>query len=225
MGWLALTQAFDEAVDRWDGRVGPPSPENRKTASIPVFRNAFVERFLARSHPILPGVWFGPPIVAGLAIGIHASPAWGLSLFAIGLLAWTLLEYVLHRFVFHHRPGSARSAKIRQFLMHGYHHEFPNDRMRLVAPPLMSWPIAAAVALGYRLVLGPIGWWPAFAGTAAGYLAYDWVHYYTHHFVPQWALGKYLRRIHLVHHHADADKNHGISSPLWDVVFGTYRAR
>jgi sterol desaturase/sphingolipid hydroxylase (fatty acid hydroxylase superfamily) len=109
-------------------------------------------------------------------------------------------------------------------MMHGYHHEFPNDPMRLVAPPLMSWPLAALFAALFRGLLGPGLWWPLFSGFVAGYLAYDWIHYYTHHFRPTTALGKFLRRNHMVHHFGDSGINHGISSPLWDYAFRTYGA-
>lgn len=228
MGLLDLTDECREAVDRWDGHVGPPAKENRGTVSIRVFRNDLVERWFATSHPVLPGVWFGGFIVWGLVVGFvnpSVGVVAGLGLYALGVLAWTLLEYTLHRFVFHHVPRPDFNSKLRQFMAHGYHHEFPNDPWRLVAPPLMSWPIAIVVWFLYRAALGPDLVWPLFGGTCAGYLAYDWIHYYTHHFTPTTAVGKTLRRLHMVHHFANADANHGISSPLWDFVFRTYQAR
>lgn len=228
MGLLDLTDEIRAAVDRWDGHVGPPARENRGKVGLRVFRSDFVENWLATSHPVLPGVWFGPFILGGLAVGFvnpAVGPALGLGLYAAGVLAWTLLEYTLHRFVFHHVPSQDFGAKLRQFMAHGYHHEFPSDPWRLVAPPLMSWPIAAVVWVLWRVALGPDLVWAAFGGTCAGYLAYDWTHYYTHHFTPTSAVGKYLRRIHMIHHFANADANHGISSPLWDFVFRTYQAR
>ncbi len=226
MGLLELTDECKNAVDRWDGRVGPPAPENKKTVALRVFRSGFVERWFATSHPILPGVWFGGFILYGAALPfVHpeVGVARGLGLFALGVLVWTFVEYMLHRFVFHLRPSSAFKSKLRQFMMHGYHHEFPNDKMRLVAPPLMSWPLAVVFAVIYRVLLGPTAWWAIFGGTSLGYLAYDWIHYYTHHFTPTTALGKYLRRLHMLHHFANADANHGISNPLWDLVLRTYQ--
>jgi hypothetical protein len=226
MAVLKLTHEIRDAIDRWDGRLGPPAAENRKTNRLRVFVSAFVERVFATSHPLLPGVWFGGIIAYGAVVPfINASVgvARGVGLYALGLLVWTLTEYVLHRFVFHLRPGPTDSSKVRQFMMHGYHHEFPNDRMRLVAPPLMSWPLAAVFALIYRGLLGPGLWWPAFGGTVAGYLAYDWIHYYTHHFTPTTAMGKALRRNHMVHHYSNSEANHGISSPLWDFIFRSYQ--
>jgi sterol desaturase/sphingolipid hydroxylase (fatty acid hydroxylase superfamily) len=56
-----------------------------------------------------------------------------------------------------------------------------------------------------------------------GYIAYDWVHYYTHHFHPRGGIGKWMRVYHLRHHYQDPDAHYGVSSPLWDVVFSTVR--
>jgi sterol desaturase/sphingolipid hydroxylase (fatty acid hydroxylase superfamily) len=193
--------------------------------SIRVFRSTIVEEVFARAHPITPIVWFGPVIAFAGYRAMKAGPAAAavaFALFVVGWLLWTLLEYGLHRYLFHMTAHSPR-ARLRAFLMHGYHHEFPDDPMRLVAPPLMSWPIAAVIALLYLLVLGPQHALSLFAGTTAGYIAYDWIHYYTHHFRPRRGLGKWLRDYHMLHHFDDGGGRFGISSPLWDWVFGTYR--
>lgn len=224
MGLLDLTDECRAAIDRWNGVVGPPDPANRGKKRLRVFKNDFVENILATSHPALPIVWFGGIIGYGAWSAFAIGPGVGVPLFAVGVLAWTLLEYTLHRFAFHARPQRSALGKLNLFLIHGYHHEFPDDPWRLVAPPLLSWPIAVVVAVIYQLLAGPL-WWPLFGGTVLGYLAYDWTHYYTHHFRPTTRLGKYMRRIHLVHHYADGEKNMGISSPLWDVVFGTYMGK
>lgn len=225
MGLLDLTPECIDAVNQWSGHVGPPSAQNRKKTAIRVFKNGFVENVLAKSHPILPGVWFGWLIAYGAYDGATRLGALGIGLFALGVLMWTLTEYVLHRWLFHRVPGDTFEAKVPQFMLHGYHHEFPNDPYRLVAPPLMSFPIAVVVAAVWYGIFGAELWFPAFAGTVAGYLAYDWIHYYEHHFTPKWGIGKYLRRLHAIHHYNDPENNHGISGPLWDFVFRTYNSR
>jgi len=106
--------------------------------------------------------------------------------------------------------------------VHGYHHIYPNDKMRLVAPPLMSWPVGAVLALITHWALGPGLWMPAYAGVTIGYLAYDYTHYYSHHFRPRGGPGKWLRSYHMLHHHDDRSSRFGVSSPLWDLVFNTY---
>ena len=70
------------------------------------------------------------------------------------------------------------------FIIHGIHHDHPNDKMRLVMPPSVSIPLAAIFFLGFWLVLGNAAF-PAFGGFMLGYLAYDYTHYYLHHFVPK----------------------------------------
>lgn len=226
MGLLDFTDEFLEVFERWDGTVGAPSPENRKTQRVRVYKNAFVENVLATSHPILPGVWFGGFIVYGLYAAVvgEQGPVLGLGVYFLGVLAFTLIEYLLHRFPFHYQGDGSRSARLRLFLMHGYHHEFPNDPWRLVAPPIMSWPVALVVGFAYWLMFGFGDWWfIVFGGTCAGYLYYDWAHYYTHHARnPRTWFGKTIRRAHAVHHYKLHDLNMGISSPLWDLVFGTF---
>ena len=146
-----------------------------------------------------------------------------IGLFAAGVLGFTLLEYLLHRFAFHWDPGNDPKARVRLFLMHGLHHEFPNDRLRLVAPPLMSWPIGVVLFTVDWLLLPHTQAFILFGGTCAGYLFYDWTHYYTHHFRnPKTRVGKLLRRAHAVHHFKLFNLNMGISSPLWDWAFGTF---
>jgi sterol desaturase/sphingolipid hydroxylase (fatty acid hydroxylase superfamily) len=109
-------------------------------------------------------------------------------------------------------------------MLHGYHHDYPNDPGRLVAPPVLSWPIAICT---FIVQLSLFGSWsmPLFAGTCLGYLGYDWVHYYTHHARPKTKVGKFIRRFHLEHHYRNALEQYGISSPLWDLVFRTWPHR
>jgi sterol desaturase/sphingolipid hydroxylase (fatty acid hydroxylase superfamily) len=108
-----------------------------------------------------------------------------------------------------------------QYMMHGYHHDFPLDPGRLVAPPILSWPIATVLVALYWPIFGSAA--PAlFAGTVAGYLGYDWMHYYTHHANPKNPLGRFMRQFHVEHHFGIAHSQFGLSSPLWDLAFGTF---
>jgi sterol desaturase/sphingolipid hydroxylase (fatty acid hydroxylase superfamily) len=222
------TTDFLETVRRWDGTLLGPSPDNRRLEGVRVFNADWFERYFATAHPIMPGLWWGP-VIAGCFYLTAADPRFGLvralSTFVLGFLAWTLIEYLLHRFFFHLAPEPSFESKFKQFIVHGYHHEFPNDRLRLVAPLVLSAPIALAVALLYLTLVGRYFWLTWFAGTVSGYLAYDWVHYYTHHFRPTTRLGKFLRRYHMEHHYKDSQSHFGISSPLWDWVFGTAKSR
>ena len=202
--------------------AAPKRPDRPK--SIRVFENGFIEKVFAQAHPLTPIIWFGPIIAWGIyggatRLGVLAT----LGLFVGGWLIWTLLEYVLHRFLFH-IGASNEEERFRAFMMHGYHHEFPNDKMRLVAPPLMSWPLAIPVFFIYYFAFGLTTGTALFAGTATGYIAYDWIHYYTHHFRPTTRMGKWIKSYHLLHHFDElhGTKRFGVSSPLWDFVFRTY---
>jgi sterol desaturase/sphingolipid hydroxylase (fatty acid hydroxylase superfamily) len=211
----------------WLGDLPEKPRRSSRPKTIRVFRNGFLE-LTSKSHPITPAVWFGPFIIWAWV----SSPAllgWGrtAAIFAAGVLVFTCFEYGLHRFFFH---GLIRAAerdpkwRFMAFMAHGYHHEFPNDGMRLVMPPMISWPLAVFFATVYWLLLGRTQALPMLGGTMAGYIAYDWVHYYTHHFHPTTRLGKWVRAYHLRHHFQDHDAFFGISSPLWDLVFGTFRS-
>src|SRR6266851_8982926 len=177
MALVRYTRACLEAAQAWPPAGRSWSGAGRKRPrSITVFESPLIERFLARALPISPILWCGP-VFAVTAYESVRSPAAlrlkALPLFLGGWFMWSLLEYFLHRFIFHLNARSTRQ-RLRAFLLHGYHHEFPDDAMRLVAPPLMSWPIAIVVALTLYGLVGPPAWLPIFAGMAAGYLAYDW---------------------------------------------------
>ena len=221
---LETTQEWKDAVAAWPGIQDKPPPEYRKySKGFPVLENAFLEKWIGTSHWVMPGVWFIP--VSTLCVYLSSSsglhPAWTAGLFVAGVLAWTLVEYLLHRWLFHLPPMTTPVLRELQYVLHGYHHEFPDDPGRLVAPPVLSWPLAVVLAVLYWTALGTYA--PAlYAGTVAGYVAYDWMHYYTHHAVPKSRMGKFMRRFHLEHHFKTADSQFGLSSPLWDYVLGTF---
>jgi len=222
------TDELIQTVERWDGTLLGPGRENRGKEGITVFRSPWFENVFAKSHPIMPGVWWGPVLATCIYLTVTgAAFSWPVALarFVGGVLAWTLLEYLLHRWFFHMDAGDTFETKLRAFMVHGIHHEFPNDRMRLVAPLLLSASLGIPIGIAYYLLAGSYDWLMWYAGSIVGYLAYDWTHYYTHHFAPKTRLGKFLRRYHMEHHYKDSDAHYGISSPLWDVVFGTFRSK
>ena len=102
----------------------------------------------------------------------------------VGVAIWTLTEYWLHRLLFHWEP-KFRGGDRLHFIIHGVHHDHPNDAMRLVMPPAVSVPLAALFLGLYVLVFGTPHAFPAFAGFILGYLSYDYMHYHVHHHVPK----------------------------------------
>ena len=143
-------------------------------------------------------------------------------LFVCGLFGWMLIEYVLHRFVFHYE---ARSGLARRLLykVHLSHHENPSNT-RILSGLVLGFAIAPEILILAWAVTG--SWRSAFyvlTGVAAGYFYYEWVHFYVHHAKPRSRLLKYLRTYHLLHHHQTADLRFGVTSPLMDIIFNTSR--
>ena len=201
-------------------RMDSPSRTDKLAASPQLFESDFFN-FFSRVHPTIPALVFVPVVVAmewlGADRGYGALQLVALSAGGIGI--WTLTEYWLHRLVFHWEPDNAFGRRMH-FIIHGIHHDHPNDKMRLVMPPSVSVPLAALFLLAYWLVFGDAGF-PIFGGFMTGYLFYDYTHYYVHHFVPKSKLGKKLREQHMRHHFQDHRFGYGVSSPIWDVAFRT----
>lgn len=160
---------------------------------------------------------FPPLVVFATLLAFHRSallhPVVWLSLYAIGLVGWTLIEYLLHRLVFHHAPVFSA--------IHARHHHAPQE---LIGTP--GW---ASVLLGLMAVAGPS--WVVFgfdlgtavtAGLVTGYLWYVFVHYATHQFTPRRGCYLYRARLrHALHHHRSDEGNFGVTTGIWDAVFGT----
>jgi sterol desaturase/sphingolipid hydroxylase (fatty acid hydroxylase superfamily) len=191
-----------------------------------MFENDLLERF-SRIHPATPFVAWVPvatTFVVRSALRHDLAPAAIVATFVAGMLAWTGAEYFLHRYVFHWTNDTSWGKRIH-FLLHGVHHDYPNDKDRLVMPLLTSVPLAVIFYTLFLFVLGRTFGEPAFAGFVVGYLFYDGTHYYVHHFVPTTRWGKLLRRHHMTHHFADHDGGFGVSTPLWDVLLRTMPAK
>jgi dihydroceramide fatty acyl 2-hydroxylase len=197
-------------------------PETVQHQSIRLFQNDFLER-LSHVHPITPLVVWSPVAVWLIwrALQLHGiGPAALMAVLLAGIATWTLAEYCLHRFLFHFRARS-RLGQWLVFLFHGNHHEDPMDKTRLVMPPAGAIPIMVIIYALFSLFI-PRPWIEPFcAGFILGYLMYDYIHYSTHHFRLRGRIGKYLKHYHLRHHYSGQAGRYGVSSPLWDLAFGT----
>ncbi len=187
-----------------------------------MFESDFFEYF-SRIHPATPFVAWLPMV--GLLLYRSAarhvlSAGVTALLVAIGIVAWTLLEYVLHRWLFHWEKDTPLGRRIH-FLLHGVHHDYPSDKDRLVMPLGASIPLGIVIYALVHYLVGNTYGEPYFAGMVLGYLGYDGTHYAVHHFKQTTRIGRFLKRHHMLHHHADNDGGFGVSSPLWDLVFGT----
>jgi dihydroceramide fatty acyl 2-hydroxylase len=200
--------------------VQPRSRAEHLAASPPLLPWPLLDK-LTRVHPAVPLVLYLPFIgwLLVLAAG-RVGPATIVLEVLAGYALWTLTEYWLHRIVFHFEPDHPVGRKLH-FLIHGVHHEHPNDPKRLVMPPSASIPLAAIFGVGFWALFGADHLLALFAGFLLGYLVYDSLHYAVHHFTFRGRLGKRLRELHMRHHFQDDTRGYGVSAPWWDHVFGT----
>jgi sterol desaturase/sphingolipid hydroxylase (fatty acid hydroxylase superfamily) len=193
-------------------------------ASPRMFESDFLD-FFTRVHPVVPVIIFLPAIVLFAVLGFRELSLGTALLCAVGgYLFWTLSEYWIHRVIFHFEPDHPLGRRLH-WIMHGVHHDHPNDPLRLVMPPSVSVPLGALFLGAFLLVLGTPHAWAVAAGFFGGYLFYDMTHYYVHHFRPKTRVGKWLRELHMRHHFQDATRAFGISAPWWDYVFRTHAER
>ncbi|GAL83759.1 fatty acid hydroxylase [Sporocytophaga myxococcoides] len=194
-------------------------PKNSGTKQL--FDNPILER-LSRTHISIPISIFVviSAVLLYYAFRYTTLPGYLIPLlFLGGFLFFTLIEYLVHRFVFHMEPTSNFKKKI-QYNMHGVHHEFPKDKDRLAMPPLLSITLAVIFfVIFYSLMNTKVfGFLP---GLLMGYASYLFVHYIVHAYAPPKNIFKELWVNHAIHHYKDNSTVFGVSSPLWDYVFGT----
>ena len=196
---------------------------SNKNETVRMFRSDFLE-FFSHVHPAVPLILYSPVVLWMLFISVaHRQVTVGMTIgfFLLGVLLWTLLEYVIHRYCFHYEPRSKWGRQLH-FIVHGVHHDYPQDATRLVMPPSVSIPLATIFYGLFAVVFGRFGA-AAYAGLIFGYICYDSIHYATHHFALRGRIGLWLKQYHLRHHYKDDHAGYGVSSPLWDYVFRTTR--
>ena len=193
-------------------------PSNKRSRD---FKNPLLEK-LSRTHISVPltlfSIYSGALLYYSLTY-TELSMIITVSLFALGLLAFTLTEYLMHRYVFHMATYTEWRKKI-QYTSHGVHHEFPKDKTRLAMPPIASVTLSTALLLLLRLVMGDLVF--AFLpGFLMGYAGYLFVHYIIHSYQPPKNAFKILWIHHGIHHFKNNERAFGVSSPLWDYIFRT----
>ncbi len=197
---------------------------------IRLFKSNFLEFFTHISPITITAIWL--PVSIYLFVQPYLSTGiWNGTIviaFLVGMFFWTLAEYTLHRFVFHFHAKSPRMERIT-FLFHGVHHAQPQCKTRLVMPPVVSLPLASIFYGLFWLVIGdllrsPVWVNPMMSGFLFGYLIYDLTHYATHHWPMRSRFAKFLKRYHMQHHYKTPNARFGVSSPIWDYVFGTVPA-
>lgn len=138
--------------------------------------------------------------------------------FVVGFFAWTFGEYALHRWVYHKISDSSYDSGL-QYVFHGIHHEFPSDEDRIILPPVPGLVIAHVFLLVFYLVFNT-DCLALCAGFLMGYLAYISIHWMVHS-KPTPERFNFWWNHHNVHHYQQHDRAFGVSTPIWDIVFGT----
>lgn len=198
-------------------------PKNEGTTKL--FDNPVLEK-LTRTHIAVP--------ITILNVAALFVLYWGLAhigltvvqvilLFIGGFLAFTLIEYIIHRHLFHMLPNTKLKANI-QYKVHGVHHDYPKDKDRLAMPPILSVVLSMLFFLFFRLIMNDyaFGFLPGFL---FGYTSYLFVHYIVHAWQPPNNIFRELWIHHGIHHYKDHERAYGVSSPLWDFIFRTMPKR
>lgn len=185
-----------------------------KTGKSPrLFDNPVLEA-LTRCHPSVPFIIFTPVVLFFLyrAIVINETPLWLIPVICLSaLIFWSSLEYFIHRYILHFKPTSQFGKKL-VYAAHGVHHDYPNDKTRLVLPPSITIPGAFMFYGIFYLILGP-NYVDAFsAGLVACYLFYDFNHFAAHNLNINNPFSRKMKKHHLKHHFKDATKGYGFTT-------------
>ncbi|MGB3468748.1 MAG: sterol desaturase family protein [Cyclobacteriaceae bacterium] len=193
----------------------------KNSGSGTVFKNPVLER-LTKTHIAVPLILFGIISTVLFTYGIiegYFNPIVGVGIFFAGFLSFTLIEYIMHRFVFHLTPKTPKQEKFA-YTVHGVHHDYPKDKDRLAMPIPMSLLLSTGFFFLYKAIMGVY----AFAflpGFLIGYASYLGVHYMVHAYQPPKNWFKILWVHHGIHHYKDPGNAFGVSSPFWDYIFRT----
>lgn len=194
-------------------------PDNKGTAKM--FANPMLEK-ISRTHISIPIAMFLSVGIYALYVGISATIIPFLMATALifgGFLLFTFVEYLMHRYLYHMEPNSDVKDKL-QYSMHGVHHDYPKDMDRLAMPPFISALYALVAYFLFNYILGDYFYY-VLPGFLFGYAGYLGVHYIVHAFQPPKNFLKILWVNHAIHHYKDPDVAFGVSTPIWDYVFGT----
>ncbi|KAF2967140.1 hypothetical protein GQX73_g6416 [Xylaria multiplex] len=193
-------------------------------ASAPLFGN-FLEPLSLTPWWVVPLLWL-PADAYGTYLAAQGFQSYATlaASWLLGVFIWTLVEYILHRFLFHldyYLPDNRASITLH-FLLHGVHHYLPMDKYRLVMPPTLFLVLATPFwKLAHTLF--SFNWHLAtaiYCGGIFGYVMYDMTHYFLHHQnLPLWYKG--LKKYHLAHHFLDYELGFGVTSAFWDRIFNT----
>jgi cyclopropane-fatty-acyl-phospholipid synthase len=201
-------------------RMGIPNPGS----PLGVVLSAEARRSRHRLYPVT-AIYTSLAVVV-LLLGVRSNP-WAAAVLAVaGLAFWTLVEYLVHRYVLHGVFPARRSLWSR-FLnkafdhLHWQHHLRPWDGNHINGTLFDTlWVVAPAFALS---LLAPLHTVPSFlAGFILGYVIEEWCHHSVHFYVLDWRWFRDLKARHFYHHsRLGSHILFGLSNGFWDDVVGT----
>ncbi|PGM57082.1 sterol desaturase family protein [Bacillus sp. AFS053548] len=158
------------------------------------------------------------------SIGFHFS--WlTVLIFIIGIMFFMFSEYVTHRFIFH-----IKAPKNKLFLkfmkrIHYDHHTYPDDLKLLFLPIWYSIPNLGSLCIIYFLISRDLIQTIAFgSGLVLMLLVYEWKHYVAHRPIkPITKVGRHIKKLHILHHFKNENFWYGVSTPIFDGIFGTLK--
>jgi len=180
-------------------------------------------RWLGWVHPVMLFIVWLPVAVVAIIWGAVAGQLSlsEVALYGVGaLFVWSLLEYTLHRWLFHPpKNWGAFGSLVRR--IHAKHHDRPLDKVFALVPPVNAAMVLLVLSGLFSLVI-PVKGLPVFTGFfILGYLFYELLHLAMHHRKPRTLVGRFLCEYHLRHHGNGEEGNYGVTSPLWDWLLGT----
>ena len=188
-----------------------------------LLKNPLLEK-LTKTHISVPLIFFYTTSILVLSYMIvfqELSLMYSIFLYFIGFLAFTLVEYLVHRHAFHVDVSQKSEKRQRiQYIFHGVHHDYPKDKKRLAMPIFMSILLSSTFFLIFYVTMGIYGFTFG-SGFIAGYATYLFVHYAIHRFRPPNNFLKVLWVHHNIHHYAAPNAAFGVSTLFWDKIFRT----
>lgn len=186
-----------------------------------LFDNPVLES-LTRTNPYITFFTYVPLMLIIFYLGMEyfgISFQQALLVSVAALFIWTLVEYLMHRYVYHFINENKWVQKFH-YLSHGVHHHYPKDEGRLFLPPVPGLLMASLFFGVFYLIMGTWAF-AFFPGFVTGYLGYVYMHWAIHKFrKPKNRFG-YIWTHHNLHHFKYNDRAFGVSTPLWDHIFGT----
>jgi len=216
---LEAEYTFDEYVKF----INEPKHLVNPVRDLQIFENPIIEALSKTPWFAIPIAYL--PVIFYYLTKNELSLSDSLLIYFLGFAAWTLAEYMLHRFLFHLEDQVSWSSKrlcVFHFIIHGIHHAFPMDKHRLVFPVIPGYILYSLIFIPLFNATLPTLWVPCLSGGfLSAYILYDMVHYFLHHSQPASAYWKDMKLYHMQHHYKNGKLGFGVSSKFWDYVFQT----